>query len=315
MNKKIQSTFILLLTAMIWGFAFVAQRAGMDFIGPFLFSALRMFIGCVTLIPIILLTHGLEKNKSIPDHSTCEGNEKLENGTSFARFWLANKDLFQGGLCAGVIIFFAANFQQVGLVFTTAAKTGFITTLYIVLVPIFGILLKHKVGINAWIGVIIATIGLYFLCLTQALTISFGDFIVLIGAGFWAAHILCIDHFVTKVSALKLVCLQFFVSGILSFLVALFTEEISWTAIVQTGPALVYVGVFSSAIAFTLQAIGQKHASPTAASIIMSTESVFGAIGGVLILHEVLSVREWTGCILMFMAIIVTQLPNKKKER
>lgn len=347
MNKKIQSTIFLTLTAMIWGFAFVAQRSGMDHIGPFLFSGLRMLLGSLALIPIILITEKfsgakkeslkrMDSGSDSENESGSDSGNKHENGkesetdeisslkenqntfltldyeesTLLAR-QQSRKDLLRGGFACGFIVFFAANFQQVGLVFTTAAKTGFITTLYIVLVPLSGLFLKHKVGLNAWIGVAVATFGLYFLCITEKLTISFGDFVVLIGAGFWAAHILCMDHYAPKVSVPKLICLQFLVSGVLSLAISFFREEITWTSIVQATPALLYVGIFSSAIAFTFQGLGQKHASPTAASIILSTEAVFGALGGVIVLQEVLSSREWLGCLLMFVAVVITQLPSR----
>lgn len=313
MSKKIQSIIFLTLCAMIWGFAFVAQRSGMDYMGPFFFSALRMYIGSISLVPVIFIFDRIEKSKSLENSAPPE--EVLQKDTSHRlnRFTGKNKILIQGGLICGTVIFFASNFQQVGLVFTTAAKTGFITTLYIVLVPIFGLFLKQKVGLNAWVGVIVAACGLYFLCLTESLTITFGDFVVLIGSGFWAAHILFIDHFAPKVNVMKLICLQFIVAGTLSLIVAFFTEELAWSAIVQTAPALLYVGIFSSGIAFTFQALGQKYSTPTASSLILSTESVFAALGGVIVLHEVLSTREWIGCILMFIAVIVAQLPKREK--
>lgn len=294
MNKQVQSTILLVLCAMIWGLAFVAQRSGMDHIGPFLFSTLRMYIGALALLPVIFINDYFKKRKQI---STAD-----------------NKTLIVAGISCGCIMFFATNFQQVGLVFTTAAKTGFITTLYIVLVPLFGIFLKHKVKINSWIGVAVATVGLYFLCITESFTISYGDFIVLMGAGFWAAHILFIDHFAPKVDVFKLCCIQSFVAGIISMIVAIAREPIVWDSIVGAAPSFLYVGILSSGVAYTFQALGQKHANPTAASIILSTESVFAAVGGVILLHEVLSNREWLGCALMFIAVIVTQLPVNKKE-
>lgn len=314
MNKKIQSTIFLLLTAIIWGFAFVAQRAGMDFVGPFLFSTLRMFIGSLALLPVILIADRLEKNKPVIAHEMTAAEIALSKKSGFDKFYNTHKSLIIGGICCGIVMFFATNFQQVGLMFTTAAKTGFITTLYIVLVPVFGIALKQRVGMNAWIGVAVATVGLYFLCITESFTIAFGDLVVLMGASFWAAHILFIDHFAPKVNVLKLVCFQSFIAGLLSLIVTLFREEIIWNSILQAGPSLLYVGIFSSAVAYTCQAFGQKHANPTAASIILSTESVFAAIGGVLILHEMLSGREWLGCAFMFVAVIVTQLPSKKSK-
>lgn len=303
MNKKIKSTLFLMLTAIIWGTAFVAQREGMSSIGPFMFSALRMYLGTLTLIPIIYIT--VYRSKSHLNYIR----------PSFSEERAGKKLLLQGGVWCGLIIFFAANFQQVGLVSTSAGKTAFITTLYILLVPIIGIFLKRKLHWNIWAGVIIGTAGLYFLCITQSLTIAFGDLVILVGAFFWALHILCMDYYAPKVMVTKLIAIQFFVSGTLSLLVSLFTEPIIFSGIMDAMPTIVYTGIMSSGFAFTFQGLGQKDANPTTASIILSTEALFGAIAGYFFLSEVFTQREFLGCVLMFTAVIIAQLPTKADGR
>ena len=291
-----------MLTAIIWGTAFVAQREGMSSIGPFMFSALRMYLGTLTLLPIIYITNLRNRSNLLVTSLTLE--EKASR----------RKVLLQGGAWCGLIIFFAANFQQVGLVSTSAGKTAFITTLYILLVPLIGIFLKHKLNHNIWIGVIVGTIGLYFLCITESFTIAFGDLVVLIGAFFWALHILFIDYYAPKVMVTKLIALQFFVSGTLSLAVSLLTEPLIFEGIQNAMPTIAYTGIMSSGLAFTFQGLGQKDANPTTASIILSTEALFGAIAGYLFLAEIFTQREFIGCILMFAAVIIAQLPTKKEK-
>ncbi|MGI6256695.1 MAG: DMT family transporter [Anaerovoracaceae bacterium] len=305
MNKKVSSTLALTLCAIIWGTAFVAQRAGMENIGPFFYSASRMLIGAIALIPISLVsTKGQDadrRRKGLPAVSP-EQREKEK------------KVILKGGAVCGFIIFFAANTQQVGLVSTTAGKTAFITTLYIILVPLLGLFVKQLPNLFNWIGVVFATTGLYFLCITENLTIARGDLIILIGALFWALHILFMDHYAPKVNVAKLVCVQFFVAGLMSLVVAMIIESFIWESFIVALPGILYVGVMSTAVAFTFQALGQKNANPTVASIILSTESLFGAISGYLILGEMLTSREIIGCLLMFIAVIIAQLPTKKER-
>lgn len=303
MNKKIKSTIFLMLTAIIWGTAFVAQREGMSSVGPFMFSALRMYLGTLTLLPIIYVTGAWNaRSGNMP---------QISEGVKLAN----RKTLMQGGLWCGVIIFFAANFQQVGLVSTSAGKTAFITTLYILLVPLIGIFLKHKLNRNIWIGVFIGTLGLYFLCITESFSIAFGDLVVLIGAFFWAFHILCMDYYAPKVMVTKLIAIQFFISGTLSLIVSLFSEPLVAAEIMAAMPTIVYTGIMSSGLAFTFQGLGQKDANPTTASIILSTEALFGAVAGYLFLQEIFTQREFIGCVLMFAAVIIAQLPvNTKKS-
>ncbi len=306
MNKNVKSTLILTLTAVIWGSAFVAQREGMSSIGPFLFSAIRMYLGSLTLLPIILYFDAKSRRqpvaKAAPSAAGAASSARPASSGTPA-------DLRRGGLLCGLIIFFAANFQQVGLVSVSAGKAAFLTTLYILLVPLIGLLMKQRVTWNAWLGVLLGTAGLYFLCITEAFTVAPGDLIVLIGALFWALHILCLDHYAPRVMASKLVAVQFLVAGTLSLLVALLTEELALAGISEALPAIAYAGILSSGLAFLFQALGQRDANPTTASIIMSTEALFGAIAGYLFLQEVFTQREFIGCILMFTAVIIAQLP------
>ncbi|MDR2156542.1 MAG: DMT family transporter [Clostridiales Family XIII bacterium] len=299
-GNTIKSTLALTLAAFIWGMGFVAQRSGMEYVGPFFFSGARMLLGAITIAGVTAAGGARTRGKT---------------GIPFAR-------LVKGGVAAGGVLFLAGNFQQVGLVVTTASKAGFLTALYIVLVPILGMFLKHKTHWNTWVSVLIAAVGLYFLCITANLDISAGDFIVLIGALFWAVHILVINHCVqglTQTEVMKLCVFQFMTSGILSLICALFFDGffVSGTFdgadVLKVMPAILYAGVLSAGAGFTLQAVGQKYANPSAASIIMSLEAVFSVVGGFLILDERFTGREIFGCILMFAAVLLAQIPVANK--
>ena len=299
MKRTIKSDICLLGAAIIWGFAFVAQRDSMDTIGPFLYSAIRMLLGSLALAPIFLITDSIK-------------NKNRENTETAAEKNNSRRTLIKGGIVAGIVVFFAANMQQVGLISTDAGKTAFITALYILLVPIIGIFMKHKTNINNWIGAVIGATGLYFLCVTAQFTVAAGDMIVFIGAFGWAAHILIIDYFAPKVNVAKLICLQFAVAGLISLIVAFIVEDNTFAAAVACAPSLLYTGIVSCGIGFTLQAAGQKNANPTTASILLSMESVFGALAGFIFLNETMTGRELTGCVLMLAAVIIAQLPVKK---
>lgn len=282
---------------MIWGATFVAQKSGMDTVGPFMFNCIRMFLGAAVLMPVIIISELKRKKSGQP----AAGDSR--------------KDVIAGGLATGVVYFFAANLQQVGLVSVDAGKTAFITALYILLVPLLGVFLKHKVTKQNWIGAVIGTAGLYLLCITDGFSIAKGDFIVLIGALFWAIHILVVDYFTVSVSSAKLIAGQSLVAGVMSLTVSLLTETNSWAGIIENAPSLLYAGILASGIAYTLQAEGQKFANPSTASIILSTESLFGAVSGFLFLHEVMTGRELTGCVLMLAAIIVSQIPSRRRDK
>ena len=295
MRKK--NACMLFLTAFIWGTAFVAQSVGMDYLGPFGFNGIRSFIGGIALLPCIYLLGKLNKRE--------KGN--VENSGK-------RKDLIAGGLSCGVILFAASSMQQLGLQYTTAGKAGFITAFYIVLVPVLGIFLKQKTGWKVWLAVAIALAGLYFLCITESFSIGKGDIYVFIGALLFSLHILVIDHFAPKTDGVKMSCIQFFVAGVLSLIPMMFWETTTADGIVKSWIPLLYAGVLSSGVAYTLQIIGQKNMNPTIASLILSLESCISVLAGWVILGEQLSVRESMGCVLMFVAIILAQIPGPSSE-
>ena len=290
-TKEVKSVFILLLTAAIWGFAFVAQRVGMQHVGAFTFNGVRFALGSASLLPVIYFFG--RKNK--------DQEEKEEADL---------KTTFKSGFIAGGVLFIAASLQQVGLIYTTAGKAGFITSLYIVLVPIIGILFKQKTHKKTWIGALTAVVGLYFLSINESLTIEFGDFLEIIGAVFWACHILLIDKFVKNVDAIKLSSVQFATCSVLSLITAFIFEDVNITGISSALVPILYGGIMSAGIAYTLQAIGQKHAKPSHAAIALSMESVFAAIGGIVLLSESMSTRGYLGCGLMLLGMLIAQSEN-----
>lgn len=293
-KQESKSVLILLLTAAIWGFAFVAQRVGMQYVGAFTFNGVRFALGSLSLLPVIYFFN----KKS-------NGQKKEE---------VDIKTTIRSGIIAGSVLFIAASLQQVGLIYTTAGKAGFITSLYIVLVPILGIYLKQKTQLATWVGAIIAATGLYFLSINESFTIEFGDFLEIVGAFFWAMHILLIDKFVKNVDAVKLSSVQFAICSILSLITAFIFEDVSLSTISQATVPILYGGIMSAGVAYTLQAVGQKHAKPGPAAIALSMESVFAAIGGILILSERLPIRGYFGCALMLIGMLIAQSENFKKS-
>ena len=291
-----KNAFMLILTAFIWGTAFVAQSVGMDYLGPFTFNGVRSLIGGVALIPCIWI---LQKLNDKSDPVTEERNRK---------------DLLIGGISCGVLLFAASSLQQVGIQYTTAGKAGFITAFYIVFVPVLGIFLGKKTGWKVWTAVILALAGLYFLCITEKFTIGKGDIFLFACALVFSLHILVIDYFSPKVEGVKMSCIQFLVCGIISLPFMFLLEIPKMGAIVDAAWPLLYAGVLSCGVAYTLQIIGQKNVNPAIASLILSLESCFSVLAGWVILGEKLSVRESIGCILMFAEIILAQLPDKKDK-
>lgn len=296
MRRESKAVFILLLTAAIWGFAFVAQRLGMEHVGAFTFNAVRFALGSISLLPVIYFFNKQPKNKK----------EATEEATV--------KTTIKSGLLAGCVLFIAASLQQFGLIYTTAAKAGFITSLYIVLVPLMGIFLKQKTHYKTWIGAVTAVVGLYLLSINEDLTIQFGDLLEIIGAFFWAGHILLIDKFVKNVDPLKLSSVQFAVCSFFSLIVALIFEDVNIAGISSAIVPILYGGIMSAGVAYTLQAVGQKYAKPSHAAIALSMEAVFAAIGGVLILSETLSVRGYVGCGFMLLGMLIAQSENRSTE-
>ena len=297
-TKQMKNSLLLLLTAFIWGVAFVAQSVGGEAVGCFTFNGVRSLIGAVVLLPVIYFLDA-QKKKELGEEKFLE-----QKGDK--------KTLLLGGICCGVMLCIASNFQQFGISFTTVGKAGFITAMYILIVPILGLFMKKKVGIKVWLGVVLATIGLYMLCMTsESFSLSKGDFLVLICAGFFSLHILIIDYFSPKVDGVRMSCIQFFVCGVISTAIAFIFENPSFSAILSGWLPILYAGVLSCGVAYTLQIVGQKNMDPTVASLILSLESVFSVLAGWVILHQSLSVRELFGCVLMFLAIILAQLPEK----
>lgn len=297
MGKKLQGTMMLLLTALIWGSSFVAQRAGMEYIGPFTFNGIRSLIGGLVLIPVIFL-FSKEKNAELTEAEKKAGK----------------KTLLLGGILCGIVLFAASSLQQIGMVYTTAGKAGFITALYIVLVPILGVFIRKKVKPIVWLCVILAVAGLYLLCMTDGLSLGRGDLLVLLCAFAFSIHILVIDYFAPRTDGVALSCIQFFVCGILSLFPMFLAETPVWFAILDCWIPILYAGVLSCGVAYTLQILAQKHTDPSVASLLLSLESVFAAIAGAIILHEQLAPRELAGCVLMFAAIIIAQLPSKTER-
>ena len=287
---------MLVLTAFIWGTAFVAQSVGMDYLGPFTFNGVRSLIGGIALLPCILLLKRWSREE--PEETHCKENRK---------------DLILGGTVCGLLLFGASSLQQIGIQYTTAGKAGFITAFYIVIVPVLGIFLKKRIGWKVWAAVVIALVGLYFLCITESFTIGKGDALIFLCALVFSLHILVIDYFAPRADGVVMSCIQFFVCGIVSLPFMFLTETPTIEGILAGGVPLLYAGVLSCGVAYTLQIIGQKNVNPAVASLILSLESCFSVLAGWLILGENLSVRETAGCILMFAAIILAQLPDKKK--
>ena len=292
---QIKNVGILLLTAIIWGFAFVAQSVGMDYVGPFTFNCVRFFIGGVVLIPCIAI---------LKKYNGAEGQKKE---TDSRTEWI-------GGICCGVALAAASCLQQIGIMHTTVGKAGFITACYILLVPVFGLFFHKKCGILVWIGVVLAVAGLYFLCIDENLTIGRGDLTVFLCAIVFAIHILVIDHFSPKVDGVRMSCIQFFVSGILCLVPTVLLEHPHMVQLLAAWQPILYAGVLSCGVAYTLQIIGQKGMNPAVASLILSLESVISVLAGILILHQTPTSREVLGCILMFIAILLAQLPIPSKK-
>lgn len=292
MKNKLSGTLALLFATVIWGSAFIAQSVGMDHIGPMTFQASRCGLGTLFLIPIIFL---FEKDKK-----------------QYFKNWVDAK-LWKTGFFCGTALFVAAGLQQVGLVYTSAGKAGFITAMYIVLVPILGLFLKRKPPVSAWISVVVAVAGLYLLSCVGASEINLGDILMLGGALGFAVQITLVDELAGDLDGLRLNCIQAFVCSVFSAVVMFLTETPTISGIVSAAIPIGYAGICSMGIAYSLQIIGQKHLEPTPASLIMSLESVFAALCGWLLLHERMSPAELCGCALVFSAVIISQLPEKKK--
>lgn len=314
-THKLRNTFFLFLTAMIWGAAFVAQSVSMDYIGPFTFICLRSVIGGLFLIPVIIVFDGIRKKSQNESADVVNSENILHIETEEKqRLSWKNKQLIEGGIVCGIFLFFANCFQQTGIQYTTVGKAGFITTFYIIIVPLIGLFFKKYCGILTWIGVIIALAGLYFLCITQKLTIQRGDALILCCSVLYAGQILAIDHYNPFVDGVKMSCIQFLTGGILGAVFMFLFENPSIAMILSAAGPILYTGIMSTGVGYTLQIVGQKGLNPTVAALILSLESVFSALSGYVFLHQVLTTRELIGCALMFIAIVLAQLPDIRRK-
>jgi drug/metabolite transporter (DMT)-like permease len=295
-TRTARADVLLLLTATIWGFAFVAQRVGMEYVGPFTFNGIRFALGSLSLVPLLFIL----------DRRPTQVRQLLAP--------VATATLLAGGGLAGLFLFAGASLQQVGLVYTTAGKAGFITGLYVVIVPIMGLALGQRTNSGTWLGALLAATGLYFLSLTAQFSIAWGDLLVLIGAFFWAAHVLLIGWLSPRMDALKLAITQFAACALLSLLTALTIETLTWEGLRQAAVPILYGGLASVGVAYTLQVVAQKDAPPAHAAILLSLESVFAALGGGLLLGEVLTARALGGCGLMLTGMLLSQLWGFRRQ-
>ncbi|HSM75453.1 MAG TPA: DMT family transporter [Desulfobacterales bacterium] len=290
MLRTLKSDALLMLTATIWGFAFVAQRVGMDYVGPFTFNGVRFALGSLSLIPLVLLKR---RHPSAPAALVPPAGRKT---------------ILWGGALAGVALFMGASLQQVGLVYTTAGNAGFITGLYVVIVPLLGLFWKQRPDLGTWGGAVLAAAGLYLLSVTAAFRIAYGDLLVLVGAFFWALHVLIIGWLSPRIESVLLACFQFAVCSALSLITAAALETTTPAALMAAALPILYGGLLSVGVAYTLQVVAQRDARPAHAAIILSLESVFAALGGWLLLGEVLSGRALLGCSLMLAGMLLSQL-------
>lgn len=290
-NRK--GSVLLFLTATVWGIAFVAQNVGMDYVGPFTFNGVRSLLGAASLLPVIAFSNRRQTKKE-PEKD--------------------RRTLLVGGVVCGICLCIASSLQQIGIQYTTSGKAGFLTAMYIIIVPILGLFIGKKCSRFAVMSLLPATAGLYLLSVKDGFTLGAGDIYVILCAVVFSFHILAVDYFSPRCDGVKLSCIQFFVCGVLCMAVAFWTEAPQLAQILTAWLPILYAGVMSCGVGYTLQIIGQKDMNPTVASLILSLESVISVLAGWVILHEALSLRELFGCGLMFAAIILAQLPSENKN-
>lgn len=276
----------LIIAAMILGLSFVAQKAGMEFVGPFTFNTLRFFIGSFCLVPVMLFMNRVEPKT------------------------YSNKVLMKAGVSAGIVLFFAFSINQYCMMYASAGKAGFLTALYIIFVPVLAVFLKQKISNNVFIGLVFALVGVYLLCAKGGFSFELWDIFLVVSAFFFAVHILIVSHFSKKVSPVKLSCLQFLTAGVLS-LPLMIMENPQLSAIIAGMKPILFIGVIVTGVAYTLQIFGQKATRPVVATLILSSEAVFAVLGGMFILGETLGAREILGCVVMVAAIIISQMRRK----
>lgn len=293
-KKSLSSSLMLALTALIWGVAFVAQSEGMNYVGGFTFNASRFIIGGILLIPCIFLM---------------KKGERKEVKTVSVRMGII------GGICCGIFLCIGSSFQQFGIAHTTVGKAGFITSLYIIIVPLLGLFLHKKIEFNIWISVVVAALGMYLLCITDGFSIGKGDMLVSLCAVGFSLHILVIDYFSSKADGVFISCVQFFTAGIISLVLMAVYEHPTWDGVIAAWAPILYAGVMSCGVGYTLQVVAQKNVEPTVASLIMSLESVFSVLAGWILLGQKMSAKELFGCGLVFGAILLAQVPMELWRR
>ncbi len=298
-NKTLLGNILLIIAALIWGCAFVAQSSGMDYVKPLTFNGIRCIIAGVVLIPAVIIFDNIKK----------------KNGTYKKITDSEKKNLLFGGICCGFAVFAATTIQQYGIAQTTVGKAGFISVLYVLIVPFFGLIFKRKPPKLIWFCSLLAIAGLYFLCMNKNFSVSYGDFIVFLGAIGYSVHIMVVDHFAVNVDGVKLSCIQFLVAGMISLFAIVVVDRPSISSILDAWLPILYAGALSGGVGYTLQIIGQKWTDPSIASIIMSLESVFAVIAGAILLHQIPTFRELLGCTLMFIAIIIVQISENSKSK
>lgn len=292
MKEKNIGGVMLVIATLIWGTSLVAQSIGTNLIEPFTFNGVRFLIGAFVLLPIIIIKIYQENRHQIK-------SERPQN---------INYSFIKGGLICGCILFVTASLQQTGIAYTTVGKAGFITALYIIIVPVIGLFLGKRVNWKTWGCILLATTGMYFLCVDENLVLGFGDALVLLCALSTSIHILAIDFYSSQLDCIKLSCLQFLICGILSLAIAFIFENPQLQSVINAGAPILYTGILSCGIAYTLQTLGQKSVSPVAACLILSLESVFSVLFGWMILKETLNSREAVGCVLVFLATVISQI-------
>ena len=294
---QLRNTLLLVLTALVWGCAFVAQSVGAEHVGAFTFLACRSWLAGVTLLPVIALLRARQRRPESAAESPAPQSRRA---------------LLTGGIACGCFLFLASSAQQIGVASTTTAKAGFITAMYVIIVPILSLVLGRRVGKKIWLCVAMSVVGLYLLCIAGSLSLSRGDAMVLLCALLFAGHIMTVDHFSPKMDGVQLSCIQFFTTAILATVCMFLFEHPTAAALQSALLPILYAGILSSGVGYTLQIVAQKGLNPTIASMAMSLESVFSALAGWVILGQGLTAREFSGCALMFAAIILAQLPERR---
>ena len=294
-SNVLRADLLMLITAMIWGTAFVAQRVGMDDIGPFLFTGLRFLLGALVLLPLLLL----QRRAASPARSA----------------GFAHRPLLLGGVLMGLALTVGINLQQVGLLFTSVTNSGFITGLYVIVVPLLGLFIGQRAGLGTWLGALLAVFGMFLLSVGDDFQVASGDWLQLAGAFVWGIHVLLVGFFASRYDPLRLSILQFLVCAVVSLLLALALEPIVWASIVAAAPAVLYGGCFAVAVGYTLQVVAQKDAIPSHAAIILSLEAVFAAIAGWLFLDESLTFKSYLGAAIMLTGMLIAQLwPQRRAQ-